>query len=62
MAVTREDIDKVLFQVRTIESALAAENNAVELDRLTTHLLGMARSAQKDYIYLIEHSENDSGN
>lgn len=62
MAITREEVDKVLFQVRTVESALVAENNAVELNRFITHLLGIACSAQKDYTYMIEHSENDSGN
>lgn len=62
MAITREEVDKVLFQVRTVESALAAENNAVELNRFITHLLGIACSAQKDYTYLMEHSEDNCGN
>ena len=61
MVVTREEVDKILFQVRTIESALAAENNAEELNRLITHLLGIACNAQKDYTYLIEHSEGNGG-
>ena len=62
MAVTREEVDKVLFQVRMIESALVTDGNAVELNRFITHLLGMAFSAQKDYTYLAEHSESNSGN
>ena len=62
MVVTREEVDKLLFQVRTIGSALAAENNAAELNRFVTQLLGIACDAQKDYTYLIEHSEGNSGN
>ena len=62
MALTREEVDKVLFQVRAIEGALVVENNTVELNRLITHLLGIACNAQKDYTYLIEHSEGNGGN